>query len=97
DWRERLSATVMQAEADRRINEVFPPSEQLAAMHEALDLALKHGTDVSQWPADARDRKAEIDSNWNYVREVNARAQQYRTVPFDPTADKNWPTRIAKK
>lgn len=96
DWRERLSQPIMQAEAERRINEVLPPSEQLASLSELVMLLMQHGYDPSAWPEDAKARKAEIEHAWNYVRDVKARARSHRTAPFDPTGDKNWPTRIVK-
>jgi hypothetical protein len=96
NWREFAKDTILTGEANRRINEVLPPEQEAAASHELLALVLQHGTDVSQWPADAKTRKAEIDDALNYVRAVRERARSYTSVPADPASDKAWPPRIKK-
>jgi hypothetical protein len=97
DWRERSSELTIAGEAKRRIEEVLPASEQMATLYDIVDFFLKHGTDISSWPTDAKDRKAEIEQMWNYVREVKERARALKSTPANPTSDKVWPTRIAKK
>jgi hypothetical protein len=97
DWKEQSAEPILRAEAKRRIEEIFKLEEQLTTLYEAIDLMVQHGTDLTKWPTPAKDRKAEIDQMWNYVREINARVRAHKSVPIDPTSDKNWPTRIKKK
>jgi hypothetical protein len=97
DWRERLSESILEMEAKKRINDVLSPLEQMTTLHELINLIMRHGTDVSQWPDNAKTRKAEIDDAWNYVREIRTRAQAMRSLPPNPTSDQHWPTRIAKR
>ena len=96
-WREQLSTVVSEFEADKRIKDVFPPSSQMSAMHELINLIFQYGTDVLLWPEIAKSRKADLDEAWNYVRDVRARAQAMKSLPVNFTADEHWPARIAKK
>jgi hypothetical protein len=96
-WRERAGQTIAEGEAKRRIDDVLPSSDQLITLHELIALSLQHGTDVSKWPTDAKNRKAEIDDAWNYVRAVKERARSRGPISGDPTNDRSWPTRIARK
>jgi hypothetical protein len=97
DWRERAGPALMAAEADRRIGEVLSPAEQQSTLYEMIQFILQHGTDISTWPADAQERKADIDNMWNYVREVRQRQQSMASVPANPGSDKVWPIRVAKR
>jgi len=96
DWRERFSEPILEAEARRRIEEALPISEQLSTLRETVELILHHGQDVSTWPKEAKDRKADIDDAWNYVRDLRARVRALKSLPANPVSDKNWPTKIAK-
>jgi hypothetical protein len=97
DWRDRAGSLPVEAEANRRVEDVLPAADQAATLHELVDLIIKHGTDVSKWPTDAKNRKAEIDEAWTYVRGVRSRARSLKSAPPDLASDKAWPTRIAKK
>lgn len=96
DWRVRLGEPILQAEAERRIEGALSRLEQMTSLRETVELILEHGSDVSQWPAAATQRKAELDEVWKYVREVSERART-KSLPSNPVSDKNWPARIAKK
>ena len=97
NWRERFSGAVVAAEARRRIEEVLTPMEQIAVLRDLLELVIRHGPDLEKWPTEAKHRKAEIDDMLNYIRDVNDRAGSIKTVPANPSSDKVWPTRVAKK
>lgn len=98
DWRKRAGPEMVEAEAKRRTEEVASASEQAAALNEKLDLILRHGINVSTWPEEAKDRKAEIDGVLSYVAAVRDRARTYASsVPIDLGADKIWPPRPVRK
>lgn len=96
-WRERLTEPILHAEAKRRADAALSPLEQFTTLREVIELTLQHGTDVSRWPSGARDRKAEIDEAWDYVRQVKERVHTMKSLPASPSSDKNWPARFAKK
>lgn len=93
DWRETSAQSVVEAEAKRRTEEVFTSSEQAQSLHELLVLILRHGTEISRWPPDAKKRKAEIDDLWNYADALTERARALKSLPQNPASDKIWPTR----
>jgi hypothetical protein len=97
DWRETAASVILQAEAKRRTEDVFPVSEQMSSLRDLLRFTLQYGTDTSKWPTEAKNRKAEIDSLWNYVGEVRERVRALSSLPNDPVSDKNWPTRMTRK
>jgi hypothetical protein len=97
DWKDRYGKAIVEWEAQRRVNEAMTPAEQMTTLREALELLTQYGPNLTVWPAAAKSRKAEIDEAWNYVREVNARARSFASMPPNPYSDKNWPTRPAKK
>jgi hypothetical protein len=99
NWRERAGTMPVEAEARRRIDDAFPVSEQLSALHDMLDAIMRHGADVSKWPEDVRHRKALFDQRWKYVSDVVSKSLEHaRTAaPRDPSSDKIWPQRMAKK
>jgi hypothetical protein len=39
--------------------------DKVAALHELLGLVMEHGVNESQWPDDAKSRKADIDRSFN--------------------------------
>lgn len=97
DWRERAGSLPVEAEAKRRIEETFGAQEQLNALREIVENIVKHGS-ISNWPEEARTRKAEFDEKWNYVDEVRERARAHApSAPIDPGSDKLWPRRFPKK
>jgi hypothetical protein len=98
DWRQRVGPTVLEAQATQRINEAFSPAEQISALRETVDLVIKHGPDASSWPTSAKQRKAEIDEKWKYIGEIKERLRALMpSMPADPTSDKAWPMRLAKR
>jgi len=98
DWRQRAGAAPFEAEAKRRAAEVFAPGEELDVLYELVDILSKYGADASKWPADARQRKAEIDEKFGYLRLLRERVRGFASSQAaDPTSDKNWPPRPAKR
>jgi hypothetical protein len=85
-------------EAARRVEETFPTSEQIASLHQTNEDLMRYGTDLSKWPLDARQRKADSDEKWKYVNEVNERVRAHTaSPPHDLSSDKAWPTRPPSK
>lgn len=88
-WRNKIKP---EAEAERRISEVFPDYSQRNAIAEIEGYILQHGADATKWPNAAKQRKEEIDRCWNFVSAVRkASAKQ----GANPLADNAWPTKIA--
>ena len=97
NWRSRVGPHFTAAEAERRVNDVLAPSEQVSALHEVVEMVVQHGTDVSKWPSVAKARKAELDEKWNYLGEVRERARAHApSAPIDPSSDKVWPARLKR-
>jgi hypothetical protein len=95
-WREANAARILNAEAERRIAEVFPEREQLASLADVLSRILKHGADSAGWPKEATARSAEFERAWAYAKSVRRTAEAKRgALPPDPTADEHWPKRAA--
>lgn len=96
-WRETEKSTIVFTEAKRRIEEIFPEYSQRNANHELESYVLSYGSEPTKWPANVRARKDEIDRCWNYVDAVRAKSNNLvgAALAADPTADGNWPTRIA--
>lgn len=96
NWRSANPEKVMDAEADRRVHEVFSVKDQLEAIYDLVSITIDYGTDEAQWPQEARDRKAAIDKGFNYVGQVRDRARQSRggEVKINPAGDAAWPKRI---
>lgn len=84
----------MRAEAQRRINAVFPLEQRIASVHELLEMFFHWGSDQNQWPQEVKTRRAELERLWHYVGSVNEAAASHHTIPNDPTSDALWPTRI---
>jgi hypothetical protein len=98
DWRQTSGSLSVKGEAKRRIEQVFSISDQLNALHEIIDIVVKHGADASRWPGSVRDRKIELDEKWNYIGEVRERVRSHEpAMPHNPGSDKAWPRRLAKK
>jgi hypothetical protein len=98
DWRARAGSLVVEAEAKRRIDEALPLSEQIGALREMISFIVQYGVNVSEWPAAATARKAELDELWNYIDEIRERARAHMpAIPPNPVSDKVWPRRLAKK
>jgi hypothetical protein len=96
DWRNNVGTQVLTGEANLRITAVFPDYSQRNANAEINGYITSYGADTTVWPAAAQSRKAEIDRCWSYVNEVRAKANAMSEIslPLDPTADGNWPTRV---
>jgi hypothetical protein len=98
NWRERSGAMPVKAEAKRRIDDAFSVSDQLTALHDMIDAITRYGADASKWPEDVRHRKVTFDERWKYVTEVTDKIREHaQAPPRDPSSDKIWPRRLAKK
>jgi hypothetical protein len=98
DWRQHAGTLPVKTEAKRRIERVFTISDQLNALHEIIAIMMQHGSDPSQWPDQTKARSAALEELWNYIDEVRERARAHASaIPYDPSSDKVWPPRPAKK
>src|SRR5262245_19576791 len=94
NWRSN-AATIVNAEAYRRIQLVFPGYSQSNANQDQLNSMRKYGHDTSSWPQDAKDRYTAADTGWNYVSAVREASDALAAgMPLDPTDDSHWPTPI---
>lgn len=97
DWREANRERIAAGEAERRIFAAFPEYSQRNSMAELIGYIASLGANSATWPREAQQRKAEIDRAWAYVAAVRraSNGMLSGTLPGDPTADGNWPTRTA--
>lgn len=81
-------------EAVRRIDLVFPDYMQRNANGDINTSTMKYGADSSQWPQDAQDRKALNDTGWTYIGNVRQASDSLETqvTLVDPTDDSHWPS-----
>lgn len=93
-WRDDYLTTV-NAEAERRISDVFPDYKQRNATAQVQDFITQYGTATTSWPAAAQNFKVEADRGWTYVHDVRAAANSWTAMPVDPTADEIWPPIIS--
>jgi hypothetical protein len=97
NWQSISGLTPLMAEASRRANEAFSLPERLASLHHTIEGVMKYGTDLSKWPLDMRQRKADFDEKWKYVEQINERVRAHAAShPHDLSSDKAWPTRPQK-
>ena len=97
-WRNGAGIAAFRGEADRRIEEAFPDSEQQAANREVTGFILQYGADSSKWPQEAKARQIELDQKWKYIEEINRRAAKAPAkLTGNPHSDRNWPPRPAVK
>ena len=96
-WREANKQQIISAQATKLIDDVFPEYSQRNSTAELTGYIATYGADSNKWPDAARKRKAEIDRCWSYVNAVRNKstAMMRASLPVDPTANSNWPTRIA--
>jgi hypothetical protein len=89
--------SMCQAEAQRRINLVFPDYMQRNCNADINRSTTLYGADSSTWPTDAQSRKAENDRGWYYVSQVrqSSDALGAQTATVDPTDNLHWPPDIA--
>jgi len=96
-WRELAGSMPVEAEAKSRIEEAFPSFEQLDALRDLMESAMKYGWDAAKWPADAQQRKRSYDEKWKYVADVKDKAREHSAaLPRDLGSDKVWPHRLTK-
>jgi hypothetical protein len=93
-WRDSASM-IVNGEAGRRINDVFPDYQQRNSNSEMNGYITQYGADSTQWPAAEQARKAENDRMWSYVNDVRQTSDALvLSMPADPTDDSHWPTRV---
>jgi hypothetical protein len=94
-----VAAPALAAQAAVRIQESFSLSEQIESLYQSIVMMEAHGTDISKWPPEARNAKAEIDAKWQYVKDVMARAKASMngTGGAETGSDKFWPAPPIKK
>lgn len=93
NWREDYKS-VLQQEASRRINLVFPEFKQRNYTAQYQSYITQYGADANVWPQDAKDFKGEYDRAWKYVNDVRTASNAWTAMPTDPTADNIWPPTI---
>lgn len=93
NWRDDYKP-VVNAEANRRINLVFPEFKQRNYTAKYQDNITTYGADSTAWPTDEITFKAEYDRGWKYVSDVRAASNAWAAMPTDPTADSIWPPTI---
>jgi hypothetical protein len=95
NWRSN-AAMILNMEAQRRILESFSEFMQRNATNALNDALIQYGTDTAAWPQEAKDNKSASDAGWAYVAAVREASDAMQAaMPTDPTADGNWPPRIA--
>lgn len=93
-WRDDYKP-VVNAEAARRINLVFPEYKQRNYTARYQDYITSYGADPAAWPQEALDFKVEYDRGWQYVSDVRTASNAWTAMPTDPTADSIWPPAIS--
>lgn len=94
NWRDNAKG-IVNGEAARRINDVFPDYQQRNSTSEMNGYITQYGTDSTQWPAAQQARKAENDRMWTYVEDIRQTSNALvLSMPADPTDDSHWPTRV---
>jgi hypothetical protein len=94
NWRDQLN-TVVDSEATRRINDVFPSTMQASASLLRQNDILSYGSDVTTWPPDQQDKNTEIQRGTDYITAVNSAADTVKTnAPTNPCDDQYWPAPI---
>lgn len=89
-WRDNY-LPVINAEAFRRIQLVFPQYKQMNYNALYNDYQSQYGTDTTAWPPDTQEFLAEYHRGWQYVADVRSVANSVAAMPADPTADELWP------
>lgn len=93
EWRDDYTP-VLQYEAARRINLVFPEYKQRNYTAHYQSNITSYGSDATAWPQPEQDFTAEYDRGWKYVSDVRAASNSWSAMPTDPTADAIWPPTI---
>jgi hypothetical protein len=94
NWRDQFNS-VVDSEATRRINDVFPAQMQASASLLRQNDIISYGSDVTTWPPDQQDKNTEIQRGTDYITAVNAAAATVKTnAPVNPCDDQYWPAPI---
>jgi len=94
NWQSMVPVATMGA---LRTENTFPLSAQIESLHQTIEGILKYGTDLSRWPREVRQNKANFDELWKYFDEINERVKAYVASPtHDLSSDKAWPNPPSK-
>jgi hypothetical protein len=94
-WRDDLDY-VINAEAGRRISEVFADYQQRNATQYTQQCLMQYGSDTATWPVDDQATYVEAKRGWDYVAAVRTAAANLQTTnPINPCDDSHWPAPIA--
>jgi hypothetical protein len=85
---------IINAEASRRIELVFPDFKQRNATAAVQEWITTYGTNTTTWPAQCQAFKTEADRGWTYIQVIRDTANAFTSLPADPTADAIWPAPI---
>jgi len=86
---------IVNGEASRRIELVFPAFKQRNATAAIQEWITTYGTTVTTWPAQCQAFKTEADRGWTYIQAVRDVANAFTSLPVDPTDDALWPPAIS--
>jgi hypothetical protein len=93
-WRNDYG-TVVDAEAQRRIELVYPAAMQSASALLRQNDIMSYGTDVANWPSDQQAKNTEMLRGTSYITSVNAAAATIKaSAPNNPCDDTLWPASI---
>lgn len=94
NWRDDYQP-VVNGEAYRRINAVFPQYKQMNYTAQYNLYQAQYGTDTTQWPAgNPQDFLTEYNRGWQYISDVRTVSNSFTAMPVDPTDNSLWPTPI---
>jgi hypothetical protein len=95
-WRTDNVNQIVYDEAYRRVQESFTEFQQVVALSQVQTAITKFGYDTTTWEPVYQNIYATSQSGFSYINAVRQKGQAMVTnLPTDPTADANWPTRIA--
>jgi len=95
NWQSMIPVSAM---GTALVAEVFSVSEQLFSLHQEIESIQAYGADLSKWPAEARQRKADFAEKWKYVEAVTESVRKHAALPsHDLGSAKAWPSKPTSK
>lgn len=89
-----VNATMVKAEAARRIDVIMPDYQQRNALAMGLEATQLHGADPANWPADLQALNSAIQSKWATIKAIRAASnvvEAMEPIPDDFCSDSYWP------
>jgi hypothetical protein len=95
-WRTDYVSQIVYGESYRRVEESFADFQQMVALSEVQTAICKYGVNTTTWPPAYQNIYAMAQQGWNYINAVRQTGNTMASnLPVDPTADSNWPARLA--